>query len=220
MRWTYLSYSIKKVNIKKINTITSAKLAVTVLLFSRRYFHCVCVSACVWVKAAFCMTYCCCCSLELLHSLSFSFSMVSLVGVRFVRKQNKKIENSIYLASAKYRKNSSIWWWCIFVVVVVVWWHFGLRFVWGLHKIKGVCCCLLSWFCFVLLSFLLGRIARVAFRLCLCRWEFVVVCLFVWWYWFVYLRILNISFEWIFVFCFLQFACLDKEIKTILLYYV
>lgn len=37
----------KKLLQKKNNTITSAKLAVTVLLFSRHYFHCVCVSVCV-----------------------------------------------------------------------------------------------------------------------------------------------------------------------------
>lgn len=58
----------------------------------------------------------------------------------------------------------------------------------------------------------------------------MTVAVFVWWYVFVYLRILNISFEWIFLvmlgkfFVFFRFVSvcfsLDKEIKTILLYYV
>lgn len=95
------------------------------------------------------------------------------------------------------------------VVVVLV--TFGLRFVEVYTKSRGfVCVC----FFFTFASFyFLRRFARVVF-ICLCVCWFVRLAVFVWWYSFVYLRILNISFEWIVFFC-----CVGKVICFLPFYF-
>lgn len=88
-------------------------------------------------------------------------------------------------------------------------------------KSRGVVFCL----------FLLHKdVWLVIFFSCLYVFVSVRVCMFlcVWWY-FLFTRVLFISFEWMFcfflgefivfsLFC-IRFVCLDKEIKTILLHY-
>lgn len=81
--------------------------------------------------------------------------------------------------------------------------------------------------CFCLFTFfsLLRDALLVTFVTCVCVSESVFAC--VWWYSFVYLRIGYFALNWV-LFCFFflgelivfSFACLDKEIKTILLHYV
>lgn len=105
-------------------------------------------------------------------SLYLILILHGLLGRRSFRTKTKqtKIENSIYLATAKYRKNSSIWW-CVYICGgggSVVTFRPPVR-VRSAQNQGG-----LLLFTFVVLLcfaffFLLGRFARVAFRLCLCR---------------------------------------------------
>lgn len=145
MSWSYFNYSkINKKCYTKINTITSAKLAVTVgllslciLLFSRRYFS---MSVCVSVRLPFAWhtvlsSYF---TLSLSRSLILSFhGLLGRLGFSSFFSF-KKTEIEIFFNSCKV-KNSSIWW------CVVGGGGIGdIRppFCWGLHKIKGVCVCL------------------------------------------------------------------------------
>lgn len=155
-------------------------------------------------------------------SRSFFRSMVSLVGLGLARFSFKKTEIEIFFNSCKV-KNSSIWW-CVGGGGGIG--DIRPPFCWGLHKIKGVCVCLFFFhFRFILLS---ETLCSRGFHLSVWVCWFVRLAVFVWWYSFVYLRILNISFEWIVffvvwgkLFVFFRFIfSLDKEIKTILLYYV
>lgn len=175
MSWSYFNYSkINKKCYTKINTITSAKLAVTVgllslciLLFSRRYFS---MSVCVSVRLPF--AWHTVLSSYFTLSRSFFLSMVSLVGLGLARFFSfKKTEIEIFFNSCKV-KNSSIWWWWWWWY----WWHSASVLLRSTQNQGGLC--VFVFFTFASFYFL-RRFARVVF-ICLCEcvglWD--LLCLF------------------------------------------